>query len=94
MILGAVSCPNEYKRKILEDIRAIKIKHGLDSRFEIKWTKVSASKVDFYIEVLNYFWENSCLILIARISSNIFLLYSFGHETAPKIMTGESSYLK
>lgn len=61
MILGAVSCPSEYKRKIFEDIRAIKVKHGLDSRFEIKWTKVSASKVDFYMEVLNYFWENSYL---------------------------------
>lgn len=58
MILGAVLCPSEYKRKIFEDIRAIKIKHGLDSRFEVKWTKVSASKSGFYMEVLNYFWEN------------------------------------
>lgn len=47
MILGAVSCPSEYKRKIFEDMRTIKIKHGLDSRFEIKWIKVSASKADF-----------------------------------------------
>lgn len=61
MILGAVSCPSECKRKIFEDIREIKIKYGLDSRFEIKWTKVSISKVDFYLEVLNYFWENSYL---------------------------------
>lgn len=61
MILGAVSCPSEYKRKIYEDIREIKVKHGLDSRFEIKWTKVSASKIGFYMEVLNYFWENSNL---------------------------------
>ncbi len=61
MILGAVSCPSEHKREIFEDIRAIKVKHGLDSRFEIKWTKVSASKVDFYIEVMNYFWDNTYL---------------------------------
>lgn len=58
MILGAVSCPREQKKKIFDDIRAIKIKHGLDSRFEIKWTKVSASKIDFYLELLTYFWDN------------------------------------
>ncbi|MDO5422463.1 MAG: DUF3800 domain-containing protein [Eubacteriales bacterium] len=61
MILGAVSCPSEQKRKIFDDIRAIKRKHGLDSRFEIKWTKVSASKIDFYLEIFNYFWENADL---------------------------------
>lgn len=61
MILGAISCPNEYRRKIFEDIRMIKIKYGLDSRFEIKWTKVSISKIDFYMEILNYFFDNSNL---------------------------------
>lgn len=58
MILGAVSCPSEYRREIFEDVRAIKMKHGLDSRFEIKWTKVSDSKIDFYLDILNYFWGN------------------------------------
>ena len=57
MILGAVSCPREQKKKIFDDIRTIKVKHGLDSRFEIKWTKVSASKIDFYLELLSYFWD-------------------------------------
>lgn len=61
MILGAVLCPREEKKKIFDDIRAIKTKHGLDSRFEIKWTKVSASKIDFYLELLAYFWDNSNL---------------------------------
>lgn len=58
MILGAVLCPKEEKKKVFDDIRKIKMKHGLDSRFEIKWTKVSASKIDFYVELLTYFWNN------------------------------------
>lgn len=61
MILGAVSCPEEQKRVIFNDIRAIKMKYGLDSRFEIKWTKVSMSKIDFYLELLSYFWNNQIL---------------------------------
>ena len=58
MILGAVSCPGEEKKKIFDDIRTIKMKYGLSSRFEIKWTKVSVSKIDFYLELLKYFWDN------------------------------------
>jgi hypothetical protein len=61
MVLGAMYCPNEKKNKIYEDIRAIKEKHGLSSRLEIKWTKVSESKIDFYLELLAFFWNNDDL---------------------------------
>ena len=58
MVLGAMYCPKEKKKQIYSDIRSIKEKHGLNSRFEIKWTKVSESKIEFYIELLEYFWSN------------------------------------
>ncbi|MEG2733162.1 MAG: DUF3800 domain-containing protein [Clostridium sp.] len=61
MILGAVYCEAEKKKQIYEDIRTIKKKHGVDSYFEIKWTKVSLSKIDLYLELLNYFWTNDNL---------------------------------
>jgi hypothetical protein len=61
MVLGAMYCLNEKKNKIYADIRAIKKKHGLSSRLEIKWTKVSESKIDFYLELLEYFWNNDDL---------------------------------
>lgn len=61
MVLGAMYCPKEKKRQIYSDIRAIKEKHGLSSYFEIKWTKVSESKIAFYLELLHYFWENEDL---------------------------------
>lgn len=59
MVLGAVSCPKEKKAQIYNDIRNIKSKYNLSTYLEIKWTKVSKSKIDFYNEIINYFWSNS-----------------------------------
>lgn len=58
MILGAMYCSADKKREIFEDIRDIKKKHGINTFFEIKWTKVSESKYDFYFDLFNYFWDN------------------------------------
>ena len=61
MVLGAMYCDASLKEKIFNDIREIKTKHGLSSFFEIKWTKVSESKIDFYLELLEYFLGNKDL---------------------------------
>ena len=61
MVLGAVWCPLEDTRKIADEMRQIKKRHGLSSKFEMKWTKVSPAKVDFYLEVVRYFFENDSL---------------------------------
>lgn len=61
MVLGAVWCPFEKKDEIFERIREIKIKHGLKKDFEIKWTKVSKSKVEFYLELVDYFFDDDDL---------------------------------
>lgn len=61
MILGAMYCLVEKKKEIFAEIRNIKKKYDISSYFEIKWTKVSASKIDFYMELLEYFWNNSDL---------------------------------
>ncbi|MDU1314708.1 MAG: DUF3800 domain-containing protein [Clostridium septicum] len=59
MILGAIACYKEDKEKIFNDIRAIKMKYNLSSWFEIKWTKVSKSKIEFYKELIDYFFSNN-----------------------------------
>lgn len=59
MILGGMSCENSEKNKIYEDIRELKLKFGLSSWFEIKWTKVSLAKIDFYKALVDYFFENN-----------------------------------
>jgi hypothetical protein len=57
MVLGAVWCPRAAVPAASGGIRAIKRKHGLDAAFEIKWTKVSPAKAEFYREVVDYFFD-------------------------------------
>jgi hypothetical protein len=61
MVLGAVWCPQNISKRIGRDIRAIKQKHGLKPYFEIKWTRVSVAKLDFYLELVDYFFDNEDL---------------------------------
>lgn len=69
MILGAMYCQEERKKQIYDEIRAIKTKHNISSFFEIKWTKVSESKIDFYLELLDYFWNNQDLLYRGLVAS-------------------------
>lgn len=61
MTLGLVACPQDKTREIAVRIREIKARHDLSSSFEIKWTKVSASKAQFYIDVVDYFFDDDDL---------------------------------
>ena len=58
MVLGAMWCPKEKKEEIFTRIREIKVEHGLAKDFEIKWNKVSISKVDFYQNLIDYFFDD------------------------------------
>ena len=60
-MLGAVWCPTEKARESAQRIREIKQRHSLATGFEIKWTKVSPAKLDFYLDVLDYFFDDSDL---------------------------------
>lgn len=70
MVLGAVWCPVEKSRMIAEQIRHLKVAHGLAPDFEIKWTKVSPAKVAFYQAVLDYFFEEEALHFRAWVISD------------------------
>lgn len=61
MTIGAVWCPLDKKDEIFHHIREIKEKHGLSKSFEIKWNKVSPGQLDFYMDIVNYFFDNSDL---------------------------------
>ena len=61
MVLGAVWCPKDKRLEIAERIREIKQKHGLERDFEIKWTKVSPSKLAFYQDIVDYFFDDDVL---------------------------------
>lgn len=61
MVLGAVWCPLEKKQQIFNRIKEIKARHGFSSKFEIKWTKVSPAKKQFYLDILDYFFDDDDL---------------------------------
>lgn len=61
MVLGAIWCPMASAREANETIREIKRHHELAPLFEIKWTKVSPAKLAFYLELIDYFFNNTAL---------------------------------
>ncbi len=57
MVLGALKCPEDDYEQIKNDIKAIKLKHK--NQFEIKWVKLSKSRLDLYKELIDYFMSSS-----------------------------------
>ncbi len=56
MVLGAVSVPAKKLTEVKKSIYQLKRKYGLGREVELKWTKVAQGKLEFYKEVLNYFF--------------------------------------
>ena len=61
LILGAIVCPKEHARDIAVSLREARLRHGLSPHLEIKWGGVSPSKLDFFLDVFNLFWEDPLL---------------------------------
>jgi hypothetical protein len=61
MVLGAVWCPSEKAREISIRLREKKVQHGMKPDFEIKWTKVSPAKESFYLDIMDYFFDDDDL---------------------------------
>jgi hypothetical protein len=70
MVLGAVWCAFDKTREIAVRLREIKQKHGLSSRFEVKWTKVSPAKTALYLDLIDYFFDDDDLHFRALIVPN------------------------
>ena len=61
MVLGAVYAPIEKARQANKRIREIKQKHGIQATTEVKWVKVSKNKLSFYLDLVDYFFDNDDL---------------------------------
>lgn len=70
MVLGAITIPQFAKDELDQMIRNIKVKYGLSSWFEIKWTKVSDGQLPFYKELIDFFFENKYLNLRVLVAKN------------------------
>ncbi len=61
MVFGAVWCPISKRHEAFKRIREIKVEHGIKPDFEIKWNKVSPAKADFYLNLVDYFFDDDDL---------------------------------
>ena len=64
MGLGSVWCPKNVRLSIFKELRGLKEKHGLKPHCELKWNAVSNSKIDYYKDVVDYFFDNDKLHFI------------------------------
>ncbi|HPJ82042.1 MAG TPA: DUF3800 domain-containing protein [Saccharofermentans sp.] len=59
MALGGIWCAKQKRIRIAQELREIKRRHNLSPHgFELKWTSVSPSKLDYFLEVLEYFFSS------------------------------------
>ncbi len=70
MVIGGISCPQEKVDELNRKIRQIKVKHHVYKHAEIKWTKVSNSKLDMYKELVDLFFEYTFLSFRAVVATN------------------------
>lgn len=61
MVLGAVVCPVSLTKEVTRRLVELRQKHGLPKDFEIKWNKVSRGKLGFYLDVVDYFFDDDDL---------------------------------
>jgi len=69
MLFGAVWCPLDKVKSISQQIRQIKAEHN--AKGELKWTKVSNSRLKFYQHLLDYFFGKTelnfrCLVVVGK----------------------------
>ncbi|MEJ5030065.1 DUF3800 domain-containing protein [Comamonas sp. MYb69] len=61
MTLGSVWCSDESTREIARRVREIKKRHKMPPNFELKWNKVSPSKLQLYMDIVDYFFDDDSL---------------------------------
>jgi len=59
MLLGAVSCPADKVQIYSRELKELKEKYK--ARGELKWTKVSDSRLEFFLEIVNFFFSKTDL---------------------------------
>lgn len=83
MTLGMVSCPKKFAKWANAELRNLKVKHDLNEHYELKWTKVSMAKIDYFKDVINFFCTNEVLkarIIIADKSGLNYSKFNITHD--------------
>lgn len=81
MTLGALVSGTEGSKEIATELRAIKKRHGLSPSFELKWSKASPSKLAYYQEILEFFFDESRLSFRALVAPKVGLQHEYHNQT-------------
>lgn len=81
MVLGAVTCEKSSVKRINKELRELKMSYGLDTKFELKWTKVGAAKLDYYKKIIDFFMDNNSLSFRAILANKEQLRHQDFHQT-------------
>lgn len=65
---GAMICPLSEVRPCAEAMRSLKVKYGAKPDFEVKWSKVSPAKADFYKEMIDLFFHRDALRFVGAVA--------------------------
>lgn len=60
MAIGGVTCNNDNAKEISLKIRELKKQYKIN-KSEMKWTKISKSKLEFYKKIIDLFFDENCL---------------------------------
>lgn len=61
MVLGAVWCPASHRAALGRKLKEIRASFGLPHTFEIKWSKISPGRLDFYLALIDWFFSEPLL---------------------------------
>lgn len=61
LVLGAVTVPSVKRLEASKRISEIKKRHSLPSALDIKWNNVSPSKIQLFLDVVDYFFDDDDL---------------------------------
>lgn len=93
MVIGALACPKSKTYEITNNINNIKLQHGLSKRFEIKFTKISPAKYNFYKQLLEYFMSDDNLLFRCVVIDKQLLDHSKFHQTHDDFYNKMAYYL-
>ena len=81
MVIGAIYCPKNKTKEITKYIWELKEKHNIKKYCELKWTKISKSKEEFYNELIKYFFIENDLKFRAIICDKRILDHNSFNQT-------------
>lgn len=93
MVIGALACPKSKTYEITNNIKEIKLQHDLSKMFEIKFTKISPAKYNFYKQLLEYFINDDNLLFRCVIIDKQLLDHSKFHQTHDDFYNKMAYYL-